>query len=584
MASNPIQYTSRTFTTVLEDINSDPKLADKPIWFKRLIAGLADTLSVINNAVANQSFLRTSFTKQAVVDHLELIDFALTPHTTSSGTLRFFLNENTRFPLVIKKEKLVAITEGTLAASAKRFEVRVDATVAKISESFIPDESLDELRVARDYKTGEKVRLSTTATLPVGLSESINYYVIRVSATQIKLATSLHNARSGIFVEFTNNGLGIHTITIFSFDVPAFQQESLDDTVVIGRSDGITKWQEFDLLNTLVLGDTLVIEINNKIWTRVASFIDSRAKDKHYRLFTRTEGTAFIRFGDGNLGQIPQAGFDIKATYAFGGGANSNVFGVGKVGLYAGSDIHISGVENITDMSGASDEQDFESAKKLAPILLKTRDRFVTIEDGIALSLAFGGISRVKINKNKFGLLSAEVVIVPFGGGVPSAKLKSDLQVFLVDRTILGSMDIRVVDPIFLPVNITAHFKPKSGFSFSNVLPFFNLGLKLIFSEATAEIVSILEAKGIVAATNFINGKFHFSFGSDSDLSQIKTMLENINPIDFGGDIQLSDVHGFMDTFVRGVDYLTIASPTFPIVTSGREITTAGLMKITEIT
>ena len=43
---NPIQYTSRTFQTILADINSDKELADKPEWFKRMIAGVGDVMSM----------------------------------------------------------------------------------------------------------------------------------------------------------------------------------------------------------------------------------------------------------------------------------------------------------------------------------------------------------------------------------------------------------------------------------------------------------------------------------------------------------------------------------------------------------
>ena len=50
---NPISYTSRTFESILQDINDDDELIDKPNWFKRLIAGVGDVVSMWNNAAAN---------------------------------------------------------------------------------------------------------------------------------------------------------------------------------------------------------------------------------------------------------------------------------------------------------------------------------------------------------------------------------------------------------------------------------------------------------------------------------------------------------------------------------------------------
>lgn len=62
-------------------------------------------------------------------------------------------------------------------------------------------------------KTGLKVRVSTDTTLPAGLSASTDYFVIYVSASTFKLATTLNNANSGTAIDITNAGTGIHTIT-----------------------------------------------------------------------------------------------------------------------------------------------------------------------------------------------------------------------------------------------------------------------------------------------------------------------------------------------------------------------------------
>jgi microcystin-dependent protein len=62
--------------------------------------------------------------------------------------------------------------------------------------------------------TGAAVVLSTTGTLPTGLSPSTTYYVIRMSATVIKLATTLALAVAGTAINLTAQGSGTNTITI----------------------------------------------------------------------------------------------------------------------------------------------------------------------------------------------------------------------------------------------------------------------------------------------------------------------------------------------------------------------------------
>ncbi len=79
-------------------------------------------------------------------------------------------------------------------------------------ETFTADFGTDTLSTQNAYATGSRVNLSTTGTLPAGLSADVTYYAIRVSDTEIKLATSLDNARNGVAVDFTTEGAGEHTI------------------------------------------------------------------------------------------------------------------------------------------------------------------------------------------------------------------------------------------------------------------------------------------------------------------------------------------------------------------------------------
>ena len=99
MNGTPIKYTSRDFWSITNDINSDAELVDKPDWFKRIWAGVGDELAMNEDAIANQAYLRTAFTTSAVRDLLKQIDYELTAHTTSSGTLLFYISRTASFPV-----------------------------------------------------------------------------------------------------------------------------------------------------------------------------------------------------------------------------------------------------------------------------------------------------------------------------------------------------------------------------------------------------------------------------------------------------------------------------------------------------
>lgn len=57
------------------------------------------------------------------------------------------------------------------------------------------------------------VRLTTTGTLPTGLSLLTDYWVIQVDSDRQKFATSKANADAGIAVNLTAQGSGVHTMT-----------------------------------------------------------------------------------------------------------------------------------------------------------------------------------------------------------------------------------------------------------------------------------------------------------------------------------------------------------------------------------
>ena len=75
-------------------------------------------------------------------------------------------------------------------------------------EQFTVDSGTDILTVANRYATGAVVELSSTDTLPGGLSADTEYYAIRISDTEIQLAASLEDARAGIAIDIFDAGTG----------------------------------------------------------------------------------------------------------------------------------------------------------------------------------------------------------------------------------------------------------------------------------------------------------------------------------------------------------------------------------------
>lgn len=66
---------------------------------------------------------------------------------------------------------------------------------------------------AHGQSTGSLGQLTSSGTLPTGLSLATNYFIIVVDANTVKFATSLVNAQAGTAVDITGAGSGTQTFT-----------------------------------------------------------------------------------------------------------------------------------------------------------------------------------------------------------------------------------------------------------------------------------------------------------------------------------------------------------------------------------
>lgn len=96
---------------------------------------------------------------------------------------------------------LVAAGTGTVAETFAATAVNITTGVITVASN------------TEKWFTGRKVRITTTTTLPGGLAANTDYFVIRDSATTIRLASSIANAVAGTAINITSQGSGTHTIT-----------------------------------------------------------------------------------------------------------------------------------------------------------------------------------------------------------------------------------------------------------------------------------------------------------------------------------------------------------------------------------
>lgn len=98
----------------------------------------------------------------------------------------------------------------------QKLGIQIAATVTTPSAGAFTAENVANLftKATHGFKTGLKVRVSNSGgALPTGLSAATDYFVIYVSASTFKLASSLVNANAGTAIDISDDGTGTQTIT-----------------------------------------------------------------------------------------------------------------------------------------------------------------------------------------------------------------------------------------------------------------------------------------------------------------------------------------------------------------------------------
>lgn len=118
--------------------------------------------------------------------------------------------------------------------------------------------------------TGLKVQLTSTGTLPGGLSLATDYFVIVVSSSTYKLASSLANAQAGTAVDITSAaGGGTHTVTPVAV---AGASITLQKSNSYGKSGVTAQWDAVESATSISAdGNIWISDVDPEYeWARVS--------------------------------------------------------------------------------------------------------------------------------------------------------------------------------------------------------------------------------------------------------------------------------------------------------------------------
>jgi len=114
-----------------------------------------------------------------------------------------------------------------------------------------------------NFGLGLIVQFTTSTTLPTGISLATDYYVVPVSSSTFKVATTLANALAGTVVAYTDTGTGNQTATPVAITTPA-------TFYLQGSNDNETTWATVpNTLQAILADGSFVCEVD---YIRYASY------------------------------------------------------------------------------------------------------------------------------------------------------------------------------------------------------------------------------------------------------------------------------------------------------------------------
>lgn len=196
-------------------------------------------------------------------------------------------------------------------------------------------------------------------------------------------------------------------------------------------------------------------------WTRRDSLLDSGKDGRHYTVEVDDEDRAWLLFGDGQIGERPAAGTQVRIRYLKTDGAAGNVGARAISKLIDGASPSVR-VSNPAPASGGADRESIENARLVAPRLLRSQRRAVTAADYQALALSDPSVLQARAVGGGFG--HVRVYVVAKGGVAAEDELKGRLQVLFEQHRPLTST-VSVHDPVFVTLSINVAIGIEGGFS-----------------------------------------------------------------------------------------------------------------------
>jgi hypothetical protein len=218
-------------------------------------------------------------------------------------------------------------------------------------------------------------------------------------------------------------------------------------------------------------------------WEPQRDLLNSDAFDRHFVLESEDNGTAYLRFGDGQLGQTPSPGVELTARYRVGNGSTGNIGADTLANIWFDDDPKkypdVANLVSLKQVSvvprnpmparGGRDPEPLEQVRRYAPQAFRVQERAVTEADYAEVAERHPEVQKAAATFRWTGSWLTVFVTLDRKGGRPlDAKFLEDIHDHL-ERYRLAGFDLELDPPVFVPLELALSVCAKPGYFQSDV-------------------------------------------------------------------------------------------------------------------
>jgi hypothetical protein len=236
---------------------------------------------------------------------------------------------------------------------------------------------------------------------------------------------------------------------------PSLQQKPLTCASLYDNAASANATQNLSPQNALPQLSLSAVDVEGRktTWRPQQDLLSSGTESLDFVVETESDGTAYLRFGDGQNGFHPLPGTTFTATYRTGNGTRGNVAAEAIAHVVAAEPAVI-GVRNPLPGVGGVEMENLEDARRNAPFAFRTQERAVTPDDYVKLALRNPQVRQAAATFRWTGSWYTVFLTVDRVAGLPvddafRAEIDQQMETFRVE-----GYDLVINAPRFVPLEI----------------------------------------------------------------------------------------------------------------------------------